>query len=188
MLCRKTYILWRTPGIFSRRKEIFTMVFQFQCAILIYLFLSWYILSLLVLCKNYMRKCFNHFYKIKICKSVKNHPWNLKKTKIAIYGFQKYAQKNLFSSFSIMFKPGFDYVLSTPSPAPLPPPLNHGLIWELWFKEVETPLSWVKRLNGLAVNAQIVANNAGNRYLLIFHAIQNNRNDLREWNQSNYIS
>ena len=53
---------------------------------------------------------------------MKNHPWNLKKTKIATYGFQKYAQKNLFSSFSIMFKPGFDYVLSTPSP------LNHGLI------------------------------------------------------------
>ena len=115
------HILWRTPGIFSRRKEIFTMVFQFQCAILIYLFLSWYILSLLVLCKNYMRKCFNHFYKIKICKSVKNHPWNLKKTKIAICGFQEYAQKNLFSSFSIMFKPVFDYVLSTLSPPPCLP-------------------------------------------------------------------
>ena len=37
-----------------------------------------HILSLLVLCQNYMLKCFNHFYKIKIHKSVKNHPWNLK--------------------------------------------------------------------------------------------------------------
>ena len=53
---------------------------------------------------------------------------------------------------------------------------------------METPMSWLKRLNGLAVNAQIVANNAGNQYLLIFHAFQNNRNDLREWNQSNHIS
>ena len=37
-----------------------------------------HILSLLVLCQNYMLKCFNHFYKIKIHKSVKNHPRNLK--------------------------------------------------------------------------------------------------------------
>ena len=73
-----------------------------------------HILSLLVLRKNYMRKCFNHFCKIKIRKSVKNYPQNLKKIKIAIYRFQKYAQKNLFSSFSTMLKPGFDYVLSTP--------------------------------------------------------------------------
>ena len=79
-----------------------------------------HILSLLVLCQNYMLKCFNHFYKIKIHKSVKNHPRNLKKTKIVIYCFQKYAQKNLFASFSIMLKSDFDYVLSTL--------LNHGLI------------------------------------------------------------
>ena len=79
-----------------------------------------HILSILVLCKNYMRECFNHFYKIKIHKSVKNHPRNLKKTKIVIYCFQKCAQKNLFAIFSIMLKSGFDYVLSTP--------LNHGLI------------------------------------------------------------
>ena len=39
---------------------------------------------------------------------------------MAIYCFEKYAQKNLFSSFSTMLQPGFDYVLSTP--------LNHGLI------------------------------------------------------------
>ena len=116
MLCLKHwYIVWRTPEIFSRRKEIFTTVFWFQCAILIYLFLS-----LLVLRKNYMRECFNHFYKIKIRESVKSHPRNLKKTKFVIYRFQKYAQNNLFSSFSTMLKPGFDYVLSTP--------LNHGLI------------------------------------------------------------
>ena len=79
-----------------------------------------HILSLLVICKNYTCECFNHFYKIKICESVKNHLQNLKKTKIAIYRFQKYAQKNLFSSFSTMLKPGFNYVLSTP--------LSHGLI------------------------------------------------------------
>ena len=79
-----------------------------------------------------------------------------------------------------MLKPGFVYVLSTP--------LNHGLIQELLFKEVETPLSWLKCLNGLAVNTRIVAVNAGNRDLLIFHAFQNNRNDIREWNQSNHIS
>ena len=79
-----------------------------------------HILSILVLCKNYTRKCFNHFYKIKIHKSVKNHPQNLEKTKIAIYHFQEYAQKNLFSSFSAMLMPGFNYVLSTP--------VNHGLI------------------------------------------------------------
>ena len=116
MLCLKHwYIVWRTPEIFSRRKEIFTTVFWFHCAILIYLFLS-----LLVLRKNYMRECFNHFYKIKIRESVKSHPRNLKKTKFVIYRFQKYAQNNLFSSFSTMLKPGFDYVLSTP--------LNHGLI------------------------------------------------------------
>ena len=78
-----------------------------------------HILSLLVLRKNYMRECFNRFYKTKIRESVKNHPRNLKK-KIAIYCFQKYAQKNFFSSFCTMLKPGFDYVLSTP--------LNHGLI------------------------------------------------------------
>ena len=58
--------------------------------------------------------CFNHFYKIKIRESVKNHPQNLEKTKIAIYRFQKYAQNNLFSSFSTMLKPSFNYVLSTP--------------------------------------------------------------------------
>ena len=69
---------------------------------------------LLVLRKNYMRECFNHFYKIKIRESVKNHPQNLEKTKIAIYRFQKYAQNNLFSSFSTMLKPSFNYVLSTP--------------------------------------------------------------------------
>ena len=79
-----------------------------------------------------------------------------------------------------MFKRGFDYVLSTP--------LNYGLIEELWSKVVETPLSWLKRLNGLVVNTRIVANNSGNQYLLIFHAFQNNRDDLREWNQSNHIS
>ena len=79
-----------------------------------------YILTLLVLRKNYTHECFNHFYKIKIRESVKNHPQNLKKTKIAIYCFQKYAQKNLFSSFSTRLKPGFDYVLSTS--------LNHALI------------------------------------------------------------
>ena len=79
-----------------------------------------HILSLLILRKNYMREFFNHSYKIKICESVKSHPRNLKKTKIAIYHFQKYAQKNLFSSFSTMLKPGSDYVLSTP--------LNHGLV------------------------------------------------------------
>ena len=139
-----------------------------------------HILSLLVLRKNYTHECFNHFCKIKIRESVKNYPQNLKKIKIAIYRFQKYAQKNLFSSFSTMLKPVFDYVLSTP--------LNHGLIQELWFKEVETPLSWLTCLNGLAMNARIVANNAGNRYLLIFHAFQSNRNDIREWNQSNHIS
>ena len=139
-----------------------------------------HILSLLVLRKNYMRECFSHFYKIKIRKSVKNHHRNLKKTKIAIYRFQKYAQKNLFCSFSTMLKPGFEHVLSTSS--------NHGLIEELWFKEKETPLSWLKRLNGLAVNARMVANNVGNRYLIIFHVFQNNRNDLRERNQSNHIS
>ena len=82
-----------------------------------------YILSILVLRKNYIRECFNHFYNIKICESVKSHPQNLKKTKIAIYPFQKYAQKNLFSSFSTMLKPGFDHVLNTP--------LNNGLIKEL---------------------------------------------------------
>ena len=37
-----------------------------------------HILSLLVLCQNYMLKCFNHFDKIKIHKSVKNHTRNLK--------------------------------------------------------------------------------------------------------------
>ena len=79
-----------------------------------------HILPLLVLCKNYTSECFNHFYKIKIHESAKNHPQNLKKTKIVIYRFQKYAQKNSFSSFSTMLTPGFDYVLSTP--------LNHGLI------------------------------------------------------------
>ena len=73
-----------------------------------------HILSLLVLRKNYTHECFNHFCKIKIRESVKNYPQNLKKIKIAIYRFQKYAQKNLFSSFSTMLKPGFDYVLSTP--------------------------------------------------------------------------
>ena len=36
-----------------------------------------HILSLLVLCQNYMLKCFNHFDKIKIHKSVKNHTRNL---------------------------------------------------------------------------------------------------------------
>ena len=55
-----------------------------------------------------MHKCFDHFYKIKIHKSVKNHPQNLKKSKIAIYRFEKYAQNNLFSSFSTMLKPGFE--------------------------------------------------------------------------------
>ena len=79
-----------------------------------------HILSLSVLRKNYTHECFNHFYKIKIRESVKNHPRNLKKTKIVIYLFQKYVQKNLFSSFSTMLKPGFDYVLSIL--------LNHGLI------------------------------------------------------------
>ena len=37
-----------------------------------------HILSRLVLCQNYMLKCFNHFDKIKIHKSVKNHTRNLK--------------------------------------------------------------------------------------------------------------
>ena len=37
-----------------------------------------HILSLWVLCQNYMLKCFNHFDKIKIHKSVKNHTRNLK--------------------------------------------------------------------------------------------------------------
>ena len=55
-----------------------------------------YVLSLLVLPKNYTRECFNQFYKIEIRKSVKNHPRNLKKTKIVIYRFKKYAQKSLF--------------------------------------------------------------------------------------------
>ena len=79
-----------------------------------------HILSLLVLRKNYTRECFNHFYKIKICESVKKPSRNLKKTKMAIYRFQKYAQKNLFSSFCTMLKPGFDYALNTS--------LNHGFI------------------------------------------------------------
>ena len=56
----------------------------------------------------------------KIHELVKNHLWNFKKTQIVIYCFQKYAQKNLFSSFSAMLKHGLDYVLSTT--------LNHGLI------------------------------------------------------------
>ena len=72
------------------------------------------------ICKNYTRECFNHFCKIKIHELVKNHLWNFKKTQIVIYCFQKYAQKNLFSSFSAMLKHGLDYVLSTT--------LNHGLI------------------------------------------------------------
>ena len=64
--------------------------------------LFWYtypvlhILSLLVLCKNYTCKCFNHFYKIKIHKSVKSHPRNLNKSEIAIYRFEKYAQNIYF--------------------------------------------------------------------------------------------
>ena len=73
-----------------------------------------YILSILVLRKNYTRECFNHFYKIKICESVKTHPQNVKKTKIPIYPFQKYAQNNLFSSFSTMLKAWFRPCLKHP--------------------------------------------------------------------------
>ena len=73
-----------------------------------------YILSILVLRKNYIRECFNHFYNIKICESVKSHPQNLKKTKIPIYPFQKYAQKNLFSSLSTMLKAWFRQCLKHP--------------------------------------------------------------------------
>ena len=68
-----------------------------------------HILSLLVLCKNYMCKYFNQFYKIKIHKSVKSHPRNLKKSKIAIYRFEKYAQNIYFlASLPCLIKPGFD--------------------------------------------------------------------------------
>ena len=64
--------------------------------------LFWYtypvlhILSLLVLCKNYTCKCFNHFYKIQIRESVKNHLWNLKKTKLQFIIFKNILKRIYF--------------------------------------------------------------------------------------------
>ena len=113
------YSMENTRDIFQEKRNFYDSFSVSMCHFDI-LVPVLHILFLLVLCKNCTSECFDHFYKIKIRESVKNHSRNLKKTKIAIYRFQKYAQKNLFSSFSTMLKPGFDYVLSTP--------LNHGFI------------------------------------------------------------
>ena len=52
-----------------------------------------HILSLLVLRKNYARECFNHFYKIKIRKSVKKPSQKFKENKNCDLSFSKICTK-----------------------------------------------------------------------------------------------